>query len=411
MYGRVQGDLLLRMHYGGSDSEETEGGDFDEDFEFDDESFDDEDFDFGDDAEAASSEDAASAEDEPDESKGKDAGGKEVDGGETQVGFLWGLLQTPPSLMLGGGFRNLTIYTLGGAEDPFTLIPVMMADLYMHVRSGSVRAAASAGIAKVEPGSPHARPAQVTRNQGDEYNMVSRTHWLGFDLGSQDQYLLRLGRLNLPFGVRIPEHTMWAREATRSDRESDQQHGVALAYTGESFRTEVMGIAGNYQINPDKYRERGYSLFFEVFPDSTLALGASSMLTFAAEDRIVLRKNVLRQAHGVLARVKLAESLSLLAEANVLMMTDASTGYTGFAQLGYEVIQGLHLMATGEFVDQGLIGVEGPDNLRTPGAGEPRFGAWATVDWFFYKQFELRLDAVYRQEADTQLLAQLHFYL
>src|SRR5690606_27784727 len=143
-----------------------------------------------------------------------------------------------------------------------------------------------------KPGSPHARAAQVTHGQGDQYNLLSRTHWLGFDLGANDEYLLRLGRMNLPFGVRIPEHTMWAREATRTDRESDQQHGIALAYTGDTFRMEAMGIAGNFQINPDKYRERGYSLYFEYFPTPYVALGASSMLTFAQEDRLLLKRNV-----------------------------------------------------------------------------------------------------------------------
>jgi nicotinamide mononucleotide transporter PnuC len=36
-----------------------------------------------------------------------------------------------------------------------------------------------------------------------------------------------------------------------------QQHGVAVAYSGERVRGEILGIAGNYQIQPDDYRQRG----------------------------------------------------------------------------------------------------------------------------------------------------------
>lgn len=355
MYGRLQGDLLLRMRYGVDGTTE------------------------------ASSE-------EPD------------------IGFLWGAVDTPDNLMLSGSFRNLTIYE-PGAEDPFTIIPIMMGDLFAHVRADFVRAGASVGISKVKVGSPHARGAQVTHGQGEQYNMVSRTHWLGFDLGEDDNYLVRLGRINLPFGVRVPEHTLWAREATRTDRESDQQHGAALAYTGDAFRGEIMGIAGNFQVSPDKLRERGYSLFFEYFPDTDLAIGASSLVTFAEEDRITLRQDVWRQAHGLLARAKLTESLAVLSEADLLLTTDTTTGYTGFAQLDFEIVQGLHFMLTGEVLDQGLAGEETDTNQQTEGRGKPRFGGWASIDWFFYKQFELRLDAVKRTSAETQLLAQLHFYL
>lgn len=425
LYGRMQGDILVRMHYGEASVTETKNEEFDDifnSFDSDSSSSDSSSSDESSDGAGESSDegaeaggeepidlDADAAADDEKGGKGKNAGGKDASE-DPHVGFLWGLVETPPNLLLGGSFRNMAIYSIG-ADDPFKFIPVMMADLFMHVRADNVRVGATAGIAKVKPGSPHARAAQVTHGQGDQYNMVSRTHWLGFDMGEADNYLLRFGRINLPFGVRVPEHTLWAREATRTDRESDQQHGVALAYSGETFRTEVMGIAGNFQINPDTYRERGYSLYFEYFPNPELAVGASSMVTYAAEDRLLLRKDVVRQAHGGLARAKLLDWLSVLAEADVLLTTDTSMGYVGFAQFDAEVIQGLHLMATGEFLDQGFVGPETPDHQPSSGLGKPRFGVWGSIDWFFYNQFEFRLDLVQRQEADTQILGQLHFYL
>jgi hypothetical protein len=95
------------------------------------------------------------------------------------------------------------------------------------------------------------------------------------------------------------------------------------------------------------------------------------------------------------------------AEVDALATTGFGLGYTGFVQLDVELIQGLHLMVTPEFLDSGAPKGEEP----TLGAGELRYGVWGTVAWYFYNQFELRLDYLYRQEADPSILAQLHAYL
>jgi hypothetical protein len=356
-YGRVQGDLLLSMHYGsGADSEKGE----------------------------------ASAHEEP------------------SSGILWGLWEPPDWLALGGAYRNLQVIRPGDDTDKYSFVPVMLGDLYGQVKFGAFRAAATVGLSKVKAGSPHARAAQVTTGQGDELNMLSRTHWLGVDIS--DKYMFRVGRLNLPFGVRIPEHTMWVREKTQTDRESDQQTGLALSYVGESLRAEVMAIAGNFQVNPDEFRERGYSLFVEGIATNRLAAGVSSKVTFVEKDRYTNGKDVLRQAHGLMARYAPWDPLAILFEADVLFRSETDAGYVGFLQADYEIIQGLHLMATGELLDEGLSTQQ--DALPpAPGAGEPRYGFWGSIDWFFYRQFEARVDFIQRQNDPFTILGQLHFYL
>lgn len=363
-YGRVQGDLLLAMHYGSSNAEE------------------------------------------PAQSEGE-AAASPTDSGPSS-GILWGLWEPPDWLALGGAYRNLEVLQPGAEGDKFKFIPVMLADLYGQVRFGGFRAAGTLGIAKVKPGSPHAHAAQVTTNQGYELNLVSRTHWLGYDFA--DKYTLRVGRLNLPFGVRIPEHTMWVREKTQTDRESDQQAGVALAYVGDTLRGEIMGIAGNYQINPDKFRERGYSLYIEGLANTNLAAGVSSKVTYAKEDRYTGKDDVTRQAHGLMARWAPVEPLAVLFESDLLFTTNTDAGYVGFLQADWEMIQGLHLMLTGEVLDEGLS-TEADAVPQSPGNGEPRFGGWATVDWFFYRQFEMRVDFIQRQNDPFTILGQVHFYL
>ncbi len=49
-----------------------------------------------------------------------------------------------------------------------------------------------------------------------------------------------------------------------------------------------MGILGNYQVNPDKYRQRGYSLYAEYLVGERTGVGISSMVTKAKKDRITL---------------------------------------------------------------------------------------------------------------------------
>ncbi|HEY0469729.1 MAG TPA: hypothetical protein VGC79_36315 [Polyangiaceae bacterium] len=321
--------------------------------------------------------------------------------------FLWGLVKLPDWLLLGGSYRHLMVIRPTSDAKKFSTFP-MMADLYGQVQFGHFRIEGSLGAVRVGVGSPYARAAQLTTNQGDQWNLLSRTHWLGYDFGDGTM-TVRAGHMNLPFGIRIPEHTMWVRQATLTDRESAQQDGVAFAYNGEKLRGEVMGILGNYQVNPDKYRQRGYSLFAEYLVGERTAVGVSSMVTKAQKDRITLEPDPLRQAHGAFVRSALTDELVLLAEADALITSDHDAGYVGFAQADFEIIRGLHLMATGEIQDRGYDRLIG--GAKTKGNGKAQFGVWGTVDWFFLPHCEFRADAYSRQEDDFTILGQLHVFL
>jgi hypothetical protein len=238
-------------------------------------------------------------------------------------------------------------------------------------------------------------------------NLISRSHWLGLDIG--DSVLVRAGRLNLPFGLRIPEHVMWVRSATRTDRESAQQHGVAVSYSHGALRGEVMGILGNYQISPDRFRERGYSAYAEYLLSTKVALGVSSLFTRAKDDRFVVAgypNN--RQAHGVTGRFVVLPQLALLAEADVLMSTSNKTGYAAVAQADYEFVQGFHAIGTAEVLDAGTYKLAPLDKFA--GVGKPRFGEWISFGWFFLTHFDLRMDLVFRQNSPITFQSQLHYY-
>src|SRR6185503_17018222 len=115
----------------------------------------------------------------------------------------------------------------------------MQADLRAHLEVEHFRAYGS--IALAEEG---AAGALITSMP--DMNIVSREHWLGYDVNHS--LLVRAGRMPLPFGLRVDEHTLLTREATQVDINATQQHGVAVSYNHKEIRTEVMGILGNLQL-------------------------------------------------------------------------------------------------------------------------------------------------------------------
>lgn len=315
-------------------------------------------------------------------------------------GFLWGLVEPPDWLLLGGSARALLLVAKPGPAPVDTRFVQMQADLKAQVTFGPFRASGTLGY--VHEGG---LPAAVTRSTQD--NLVSREHWIGLDL-ADGALLLRAGRLNLPFGIRSVEHTLWARTMTRTDTNTGQQHGLALAYTGERMRGEIMGIAGNFQMGPDDFRERGYSGFFEAQIVPRFSLGVSSLVTHANNDVALLKENI-RQAHGAFLRASPWEKLAIMGEGNALVNSpaggDTILGYAGMLQADVEPYQGIHVMLTGEMMNPG-------------DTSEPSVGGWLSLTWFFAPHADIRLDGIRQRYAQkegavdaTTFLAQVHLYL
>jgi hypothetical protein len=316
--------------------------------------------------------------------------------------FLFGV-EEPNGVRLGGSFRGMALADL---ETGKTALLPMQADLYGAALVGKLTVGLSAGVSRASRRYEHASKARIAGDVEDEgILLVSRSHWLGYDLS--DDVILRVGRLNLPFGIRTPEHTLWVRSETSTDRESDQQHGVSLVFTSGRLRGEVLGSLGNFQISPDAIRERGYSGNVEYVLAPRLALGVSSLLLAAEREVEIDQGAFTRQAHGITARYSPWQPLVVLAEADLLKTTGSGLGYVGMAMFDLEPVQGLHFAVTGEVLDRGKPDLGGAG----AGRGEPRFGTWLTANWFFGPHFDLRVDLVLRQLRAAMLQTQLHFYL
>jgi hypothetical protein len=317
--------------------------------------------------------------------------------------FAFGAVTLPKQLLIQGEFRNLLLgaFPEGGSSD-WRLVH-MQSDVVTQLTLDRFRANVSVGY--MHKG---AAPAWLFGGKV-EHHLVTRHHWLGLDLGSENQFLLRAGRMNLPYGLRSIEHTMWVRRATRTDINSAQQHGVALAYGKDNIRAELMAIAGNFQVRPDDFRERGYSAYFEWTPMPKLAVGVSSLITHADQD-VQVAAPLFRQAHGLFGRYTPTKMVVLMAEADFLGESErgkaSRVGTVGMVSADIEPVQGLHALATAELLNA---------SFRDQGTS---VGLWAGAAWFFAPHTDARVDVVWRNESTgasrfntVALLGQLHFFL
>jgi len=312
------------------------------------------------------------------------------------AGTAWGLVTPPDWLLAGGSLRELYMYSKPDGQKALTAAVLMQADLRAQIRVGGFRASGTIGVVQSS-----ASRASVAGG------VVSREHWIGYGF-DDDAGLIRAGRINLPFGLRMIEHTMFVRSATRTDINDTQQHGLAFAYSTDLVRMEVLGILGNYQISPDAYRERGYSGYVEIAPAERVAVGLSSLVTHAKRDLYLQVPNT-RQAHGTFLRASPWRPLVLMAEADLVVSSptgvDSLVGYASLLQADVEPIQGLHLIGS----------VESYKKRANEGQS---WATWLGSGWFFAPHADVRFDFIRQSDVvgngrlnSTSLLGQLHVFL
>jgi hypothetical protein len=327
-------------------------------------------------------------------------------------GPFFGALPASEIVTAGGWIRNgvLAAYSRGsdgsfGKSDARFL--AMRAELAAHLSIDRLRAYATIGASDHD--ASVAYPRALLTN-GDGWNAVAREHWIGVAFGADGEALLRAGRMSLPFGLRIVEHTAFVRSETRTDFDQSQQDGIAFAASAGAFRGEGMLVLGNHQVSPDKYRDRGVSGYVEWHPEKTTAIGASTSVLHASSDVDASYGGAAttRQAHGLFARAAPLPSLALLAEVDALITTVAGdgthAGVAAFVQADDEIASGVHLLATGEL-------------LAPPRASATTVArGWLGAAWFVVTHVDLRVDVIAQPSsggapATLTLLGQGNIYL
>lgn len=318
--------------------------------------------------------------------------------------FLFGI-PTPDWLMLGGSVRNgyLAYRIPGSGGTPATTVTQflwMQEDLHGQVQLGRVRLNASLGFL---PDALYSGPADLTSWSKD--NIVMRDAFVGVDLDEDREVLIRAGRINLPYGLRGNEHTMFIHTALRDDTNTDQQYGFAIAYNHGGWRTEGMAYVGNLQIQPSVYWEHGVTGYVEYALADKLTIGASALAAESAVD-LFTELSLIRQGYGAFSRWSPFRSLVLMAEVDGLVESmnhqAFKPGYAGMLQADFMPFQGLHVIATAEAQD---------DPTQAPSGSVQ--GAWLGVDWFFAPHADIRVDGIVHvgDQPSQSLLGQLHLYL
>ncbi len=335
-------------------------------------------------------------------------------------GFLFGAVKLPKELLLSAdyrsGFNEMKVGN-GSFNGPDYLL--MNGQVGAGLRVDWFRAAATFGLALT--GAPL---DAVYSSRDNGIALTSREHWLGaaFD---NDKWLVRAGRMNLPFGLRVLEHVTFVRQFTRTSIKDAQQHGVSVAYSDGPVRGELMAIAGNFQLKDDVNRERGYSGYLEFAFDKHYAVGVSSLVTHAKQDYTEFFNHapMWRQSHGVFARLGFNKFLTVLAEADYIGYSpgavSTASGATGPApvagaawnggaalvQVDLEPVQGLHFTPAFEAYKTG-------DGVQGEGTS---WSGWFTTSWFFFSHLDVRLDLVHSKVfqgpfAQNQDIALLQFH-
>ena len=153
--------------------------------------------------------------------------------------------------------------------------------------------------------------AKKIAGSGPSYVLGSREHWLGYHAGTGVD--VRLGRMVLPFGIRQPDHTQYAREDFGFDK-WDQSYGIEADVRRDGWSLFANVFAGDLTQVPSERQERG------VVVTPVLELGDGAALGLSALGSTSTAYN--RVAGSLFGRAPLVAGTYVMAE--VALQHDAA---------------------------------------------------------------------------------------
>jgi hypothetical protein len=181
----------------------------------------------------------------------------------------------------------------------------------------------------------------------------SREHWL--QVRFSDSLSLRAGRLALPFGMRIPDHTQYTREDLGFDKWS-QTYAVELDTYNDDWLVASAVFIGDVLYAPRELQERGGALTITRNLPGRASAGVSFLGASSRWQR--------RAAASIHARLRLWERSYIMGEAAAYRRwtTPAphrQTGVAGFVRAGWFALESLDV-----FVELGGRTVAAFDELK-----------------------------------------------
>lgn len=218
----------------------------------------------------------------------------------------------------------------------------------------------------------------------------------------------RATHLSVPYGLRVPDSYLFARDLTRGERVQSMGADRLLPCSALSVRLDPLAEVRAQKSTPDPFRERGYMVFVQYALSTYLEVGASGRLTVADADRTYLQRlGTTRVAASAFTRLRLARAFAIAAEVGAYDNSRRELGYGAALQLDLTLLEGLRLLGTFGAVERGARTEEA--NVG-PVQADLQPGGWVTLDWLVNRRFETRLDAIHRESSGTSLLARFTTY-
>lgn len=233
-----------------------------------------------------------------------------------------------------------------------------------------------------------------------ESKSYSREHYLGWR--PLQKLGIYVGKMDKAFGLRIPDHNLSSRRATRV-AQFDQVHGALVHWVGESLEGALHYFVGDLNEQDEDLHDKGFSATFEWGATERQRFGASIMRSATAADS--------RSVMAIHDRLGFGKGHSLMAEFGQIRrepkLGDAVTAR-------YALLQ-THLMAMRGFWVTGTFDYY----RRDTSLEEESLGVGPGIQWFPRQKWELRLDLLNRRlfsettasEDSWQLLGQVHLWL
>ncbi len=222
----------------------------------------------------------------------------------------------------------------------------------------------------------------------------SREHWAAWRF--DDSVSLKVGRVVLPYGLRLPDHTQYVREELGFGK-WDQAYALELDKVTDDWMLSLALSAGDLALSSG-LQERGGAATFTVLPAAWLSAGASVLGGVTEKGS--------RAAAGLNLRVQFPHKLYAMGEADAqvrgLFGAAALKEGVGYLRLGWFALESLDLF--GELGGRRVLDHWNLTKLRYGGGLD-----WHVLPW-------VELSGQYLLEEDVEAgprgawLAQVHVF-
>lgn len=230
------------------------------------------------------------------------------------------------------------------------------------------------------------------KGSSKSHNYVfSRHHWLQYRY--TEELSVRVGRLSVPFGIRNPDHTAYARRNLNQNK-YDQSYGIQLDWNSEYWAASVMGIA-NQNLSESTGQERGLSGRIAYLSPGQRSIGFSALG--------VMSNRSSRLAGGLFIQSKLWNHTYLLAELDIQSSSNfrqTNNQLVSYARLGWMIAEWFDLFS--EFHHQRFIN---KDNMHSHSSS-------VGFNWQIFPGIEIasvvQFTKLASREVRSQVYGQLH---